>query len=148
MPTWEIVSALPEVSKKYPLLLSNFKEEAYVLTGYKHIASLRTIRPQPTVELNPKTAKKFGLQEGDWVNIETEHGKITQKLVVTPDLHPGIVLASFGWWFPEDGAKTQYGWKRANLNMLTEYENVSKECGSPWCRGLPCRVYKAEGPNG
>jgi anaerobic selenocysteine-containing dehydrogenase len=148
MPTWKIVSELPEVSKKYPLLLSNFKEEAYVLTGYKHVASLRTIRPQPTVELNPKTAKKFGLQEGDWVNIETENGKITQKLVITQDLHPGIVLASFGWWFPEDGAKTQYGWKRANLNMLTEYENVSKECGSPWCRGLPCRVYKAESPNG
>jgi anaerobic selenocysteine-containing dehydrogenase len=148
MPTWKIVSTLPKVSKKYPLLLSNFKEEAYVLSGYKHVASLRTIRPQPTIEINPKTASKYGLQEGDWVNIETEDGKITQKLNITPDLHPGVVLASFGWWFPEDGAETLYGWKRANLNMLTEHENVSKECGSPWCRGIPCRVYKAAGPNG
>jgi len=119
-----------------------------VLSAYKHIAALRTIRPQPTVELNPQTAKKYGLEDGDWVNIETENGKCTQKLTLTPSLHPGVALASFGWWFPEDGASTQYGWKRANLNMLTEYENVSKECGSPWMRGIPCRVYKAAGPNG
>ena len=148
MPTWQIVSDLPKLTDQYPLLLSNFKEEAYVLTGYKHVASLRTIRPQPTVELHPETAQKLGLQEGSWVNIETEEGKITQQLVLTPDLHPKVVLASFGWWFPEDGPETQYGWKRANLNMLTTYKHVSKECGSPWCRGIPCRVYPADGPKG
>jgi len=148
MPTWELVTALPEMTEEFPLLLSNFKEETYVLSGYKHVASLRSIRPQPTVELNPETAEKLGLREGDWVNIETKNGKITQQLYFTPELHPKVALASFGWWFPEDGAETQYGWKRANLNVLTEHENVSKECGSPWCRGIPCRVSKAEGPNG
>jgi len=148
MPTWKWVSALPEPTKKYPLLLSNFKEDAYVLSAYRHVAALRTIRPQPTVEVNPEDAKKYGLEEGDWVNIETKNGKCTQKLTITPKLHPGVVLASFGWWFPEDGISNGYGWKRANLNMVTEYENVSKECGSPWMRGIPCRISKAAGPNG
>lgn len=148
MPTWEIVSALPEVDENYPLLLTNFKEELYVLTGYKHVASLRTIRPQPTVEINPETAERYGLREGDWVNIETKHGRITQKLVLNPDLFPNIVMASFGWWFPEDGPESQYGWRRANLNILIDHEDASKELGSTWCRGIPCRIYKAKGPNG
>lgn len=148
MPTWKAVSTLLEPDERFPLILTNFKEELYVLSGYKHVAALRTIRPFPTVEVNPETAEKFGLKEGDWVNIETENGKITQKLVLSPDLAPDIVLASFGWWFPEDGEKTQYGWKRANLNLLIDHEVASKEVGSPWCRGLPCRISKAAGPNG
>jgi anaerobic selenocysteine-containing dehydrogenase len=144
MPTWKIVSELPELSAEFPLMLTNYKEDLYVLSAYKTVASLRTIRPQPTVELHPDTAKKYGLKEGEWVDIETKTGKITQQLCFDPTLDPNVAMASFGWWFPEDGEKTQYGWKRANLNVLTEMENLGPECGSPYLRGIPCRVYKAE----
>ena len=144
MPTWQSVADLPEMTDRFPLMLTNYKEDLYVLTGYKMIPALRTIRPQPTVEVHPDTAKKFGIKEGEWVYIETKTGKIKQQLCFDPKLDPNVVMASFGWWFPEDGAETQYGWDRANLNVLTESENLGPECGSPYLRGIPCRVYKEE----
>jgi anaerobic selenocysteine-containing dehydrogenase len=143
MPTWKILADLPQLTEEFPLMLTNYKEDLYVLTGYKMVPALRSIRPQPTVELNPNTAKKFGLEEGDWVYIETKTGKIIQKLCFDPKLDTHVVMASFGWWFPEDGANKQYGWERANLNVLTESENLGPECGSPYLRGIPCRVFKA-----
>jgi anaerobic selenocysteine-containing dehydrogenase len=143
VPTWEVVSRVAELSGEYPLLLTNFKEELYVLTGYKMVPSLRDIRSQPTVGLHPKTAQKLALREGDWVYIETKKGGITQQLCLDPDLDPRVVMASFGWWFPEDGAETQYGWRKSNINILTESENLGPECGSPFIRGIPCRVHKA-----
>jgi len=147
-PTWKFLSSLAEPDEEYPLINTFYKEDAYMLTGYKNIAALRTIRPQPTVDMHPDTAAKYGLEDGDWVNIETKNGKCTQLLNLTTSVHPQVVITAFGWWFPEDGVSTQYGWRRANINNLIEYENVSREFGSPWMRGVPCRVYKADGPNG
>ena len=116
----------------------------YMLTGFKMVAALRNIRPQPTVGLHPDTAQKLGLEDGDWVYIETARGRITQQLSLDPSLDPRVVLASWGWWFPEEGAKTQYGWRKSNSNILTNLENLGVECGSPFVRGIPCRVYKSE----
>jgi len=56
----ERVSALPKVTRQYPLLMTNAKEDVYMLTGYKQIASLRNMKPEPVVEMHPKTASRMG----------------------------------------------------------------------------------------
>ena len=130
-------------STRYPLLLFNAKEAAYMLTGYKNVKFMRERRPEPTVELNPATAKKYGLQEGDWITIETHKGKIKQKLVLDPSLDERLVFASFGWWFPEEGSKTLYGFEESNINVLTDADPpYDGETGAPELGGIPCRVYK------
>lgn len=143
-PRWEELSQLHfDISEEYPLLLTNAKEEAYYLTGYKHINYLRRIKPQPTVEINPETARKAGLVEGEWVYIETRKGEIKQKLSINTSLDPRVVYVSFGWWFPEE-ASDLYNWRKSNLNILTEdgppYDALT---GGVEIRGIPCRVYKA-----
>ncbi len=143
MPLWEELSRIPEISKEYPLLLTNAKEEAYMLTSYKSIASVRTMRPDPMVELNPETADKLGVKEGDWVYIETREGKIKQKLSLNRDIDSRVVNASFGWWFPEE-ASTGYGWRRANINILTPSgPDYDQPTGGVALRGIPCKVYPA-----
>ena len=47
MPLWEELSIMPEMTKEYPLLFTNAKEEAYMLTGFKQVAAIRKIRPDP-----------------------------------------------------------------------------------------------------
>lgn len=132
-----------QASDKYPLLLFNGKEGVYMLTGYKHIKSYRKMKPQPTVELNPQTAKELNLVEGDWVYIETEKGRIKQVLALDSELDPRLVNASFGWWFPEE-EEDLYQFKKSNINLLIEnklpFDGMS---GSPELGGIPCRVYKA-----
>lgn len=53
MPTWEELRQAPDVPEEYPLLLTKAKEEAYMLTGFKGVASVRIMRPEPLVELIP-----------------------------------------------------------------------------------------------
>jgi len=101
------------------------------------------MQPEPTVEINPETAGKLGIKDGDWIYIETQHGRIKQKAVLAPWLHPRVVGLSWAWWYPERGASELYGWKEANVNMLTSDEHLSPELATPQLRGLVCRVYKA-----
>jgi len=145
MPLFEELSRFrQQPSEEYPLLLFNGKEEAYMLTGFKNIASAREARPVPVVELNPETAEKAGLREGEWVYIETSKGRIKQKLALDPDLHPGLVFAAFGWWFPED-PEDLYQFRKSNINVLIDgappYDPVT---GSVEMGGIPCKVYEVE----
>jgi len=131
-------------SPEFPLLLFNGKEAAYMLTGYKQVSSLRKMRPHPTVDLHPDTAAEYGLQEGDWIYIESRKGRIKQKLAFDPDLDRRLVFASFGWYFPES-PEGNYGYRQSNINVLTDidppYENMT---GAIELGGIPCRVYKVE----
>lgn len=143
MPTWEELRQAPDVPEEYPLMLTNAKEEAYMLTGFKGVASLRIMRPEPLVELHPDTAEKFGLKEGEWITIETERGKIKQKLALNRSLDPRVVMASFGWWFPEQ-PQSGYDWSGSNINMLVpDRPHYDPSTGGVTLRGIPCRVHRA-----
>ncbi|PKN30174.1 MAG: hypothetical protein CVU64_04605 [Deltaproteobacteria bacterium HGW-Deltaproteobacteria-21] len=147
VPSWDDVNRINEISEKFPLLLTNAKEEAYMLTGFKGIASMRMIRPDPIVEINPDTAQKLELKEGEWVCIETEQGKIQQRLFLNGNLDPRVVMASFGWWFPEK-SKEEYGWRSSNINVLIkDGPDYDPSIGGITLRGIPCKIYglKADG---
>jgi anaerobic selenocysteine-containing dehydrogenase len=141
LPYWKEVSNLPRLTDEYPLLMTNAKEEVYMLTGYKHVASLRNMKPEPMVEIHPETAKRMGLSEGQMVYIETDKGKIVQRLALDDELDPRIVVISFGWWFPEERS-TLYGWNKSNINVLTRSEPpYDPGIGTVDLRCIPCKVY-------
>jgi anaerobic selenocysteine-containing dehydrogenase len=139
MPLWHELSAGAHTSEEYPLLLTNAKEEAYMLSGFKAVASVRIIRPDPIVELHPDTAKRYGLDEGQWIVIETQDGRIKQRLSLNRSLDPRVAVAAFGWWFPEQGES--YGWNGSNINMLTPSgPDYDPSTGGITLRGIPCKV--------
>lgn len=146
IPTWENITKFPKPTEEYPLILTSFKENTFMLTGFKMIDSLRKINPVPIVRLHPDTAKSYGLVDGEWIYIETPKGRITQKLLYDEDTYPKTVNAAWGWWYPEEGPETMYGWKKSNFNVLTDYKVMSPPVGTPEIKGIPCRVAKAETP--
>jgi len=140
----EYVGPLEKPSEGYPLLLTNAKAMAFYHSTGRNIDSLRKIYPDPVVELSPATAAELGLQEGDWVYIETRKGCIKQRLTLNRSLDPRVVFVSYGWWFPEKGPAELYGWRESNLNVLTGSEPPYEPAvGSLNLRGIPCRVFKA-----
>ncbi|MGD0023263.1 MAG: molybdopterin-dependent oxidoreductase [Xanthobacteraceae bacterium] len=144
IPLWRELAAVEEIPEDYPLLLTNAKEETYMLTGFKSVASVRMIRPDPIVELHPDAARKYGLEEGQWVMIETREGNITQRLSLNRNLDPRVVVASFGWWFPER-PESGYDWRSSNINMLIPSgPNYDPTTGGATLRGIPCRVFACE----
>ncbi|MGD0024258.1 MAG: molybdopterin-dependent oxidoreductase [Xanthobacteraceae bacterium] len=143
MPYWKEVAALPKLTAQYPLLMTNAKENVYMLTGYKQVASLRVLKPEPYVEIHPETASGLGLADGAMVYIETAKGRITQRLVFNDHLDRRIVLVSFGWWFPEQ-ADNLFDWDKSNINVLTRSEPpYDPGIGTSDLRGIPCRVLPA-----
>jgi len=78
------------------------------------------IDPYPVVEINTKTAADLGIEDGEWVTIENRRGRIKRKAVVTPTLHPKVVMVPHGWWYPETEGREPnlFGIWEINCNQL------------------------------
>ena len=133
----------PELTTEHPLTLITWKRDPYRHSGGRQINSLRDSHPEPVVMIHPETADKQGIEDGDWVYIETKRGGIRQKAALTADIDPRVVGVDYGWWFPEKGITELYGWADSNVNILTDDQlPFNREMGSSNLRGLLCKVYK------
>jgi anaerobic selenocysteine-containing dehydrogenase len=108
---------------------------------------MREKHPDPLVDIHPETAKKYGIEHGDWVSIETRRGRIKQRANVTEKIRPDVVNAEASWWFPEKEGKlpSLFGTFESNTNVLTldDPEGCDPLTGS-WCdRALLCGICKA-----
>ncbi len=141
----ETALSAPEMVQDYPLTLTSAHDKNYVHSQGRHLETLRKLNPKPLVTIYPVTAQELGIREGDDVYIENQRGRIVQTATLSEDVDPRVVSVAYGWWFPEEGVKGQYGWNRANINVLTDDSPpYSPEIGSPAMRGFLCRVYRAE----
>jgi anaerobic selenocysteine-containing dehydrogenase len=134
----------PELAKEYPLILTTGgRIQQFFNSEYRQIPSLRKQHPDPIVEINPETAKKYNIEEGDWVWIETLRGRIRQKARLN-NIHPDVVNAEMGWWFPEDEGP-EHGVFRSNANVLTNNgPPYDPAMGTYQLRALLCRISKVE----
>ncbi len=136
----------PELYKEYPLIFTSAKDPFYFHSSYRNVPSLRKLSSDPIVLIHPETASPFGIENGDWVSIETKRGAIQQKAKLDSEIDPRIIILSFGWWFPERKDLDLSGWKESNLNILTDHDSpYDRMIGSTPLRAVPCRIYKAKG---
>jgi anaerobic selenocysteine-containing dehydrogenase len=137
------------VSDDWPLILTSSKSSFFRHSDNRQLEMLRSAHAEPIVKIHPETAKKFQVPDDEMITIETQNGAIQQKVKVTKDIMPDVVIADFGWWFPEDNKDSSKdadsGWKRSNINILTsDQPPFSPETGSACFRDIPCRIRKGE----
>jgi len=147
IPRWEeIIRPVVnfEVSDEYPLIMTNFKDPVYISSMMRNLEGLRALSNEPVVHIHPDTAQKYGLTDDTNVFIETETGRIVQKLKADPLIDPRVVSIMFGWWFPEQHSNL-HGWSESNCNILcpSDPKDDDLETGATQLRGVPCRVYPA-----
>lgn len=146
LPSWHEPAGTPvsspQLNEKYPLILiTGGRQQSYFLSNNRQIRSLRKREPFPLVFINPETAEEYGIREGDWVWIENEKGRITQKAKLLPGQKKDVVNCQYGWWYPEAGSPG-YGWDESNANILTYVDGeFDKYMGSYRMRALQCRIY-------
>ncbi len=71
------------------------------------------------------------------LSLKPRTGVLLQTAKVTEEIMPGVIMADFGWWFPENEGD-EASWTSANINMLTsDRPPFSPETGSACFRDLP-----------
>lgn len=132
----------PGLSKKYPLMLITSRRRELYHSRFAVFSWARKIHPDPEIEIHPQAAKDRGIEDGDWVRIETPKGSCKHKAVVTDKTHPKVVNATIGWWFPELAAP-EHGCFEANVNAVLSYGPPhNTEIGIPTIMGVLCEVSK------
>jgi anaerobic selenocysteine-containing dehydrogenase len=132
----------PDLAKDYPYILNaGLRTPVFFHSENRQIPWLREIRPHPIVEIHPETAKKHGIEEGDWVWIESPRGRVRQKAKLNDGIEPQVIVAEHGWWFPEI-KDPGHGWDISNINLLTDdsYESMDPVMGATNLRVLLCNI--------
>jgi anaerobic selenocysteine-containing dehydrogenase len=135
----------PEMMDSFPLILTSTHEPDFEHSQDRHLKIKRDRAPEPMMLIHPDTAADLGICDGDMVLIENQRGSIRQKAMLSTDIDPRVVRVAYGWWFPEKGAESGFGWDDANINILTDDSPpYSPEIGSPSMRGFLCKVSKLD----
>ena len=134
----------PELSKEYPLIMTNGRVPFYHHSTLRNIPALREIYPVPELWMHPSDAKKYGVAPGDWVWIESLRGKIRAKAYVTEGMRPGAVCME-RFWNPETLNTKTHGWKEMNVNVLTKASAPFNDVvGTYTLRAFQVKVWKAK----
>jgi len=148
IPEWkdkeeEVCVSSIEPDEKYPFLFTSWKRAPFRHSGGRQIYSLREIHSEPQVLIHPEAAKRWGIEEGDQVAIETEKGKIVQRALLNEEFDPRVIGVDYGWWFPESSPNSIFRWEESNINILIDDKPpYGRELGTPILRGLKCKIYK------
>jgi len=133
----------PELAKEYPLVLSSgYRQPFYFLSQYRNLPWLRSFQEYPVAQINPETAEKLGIEDGDWVWIESPRGRILQVARLFPGIDPRVVMVTGNCIYPEEPAPF-HGLFLSNPNVLTSNDHCDPMFGSPDLTCLLCKVYKA-----
>ncbi len=135
----------PDLYAEYPLILTTGRRStAYFHSEHRMIPWLRELEPDPVIEMHPETADDLGVKEGDWVWVENWLGKCKRKVVVTPIIHPKVVMVTHGWWHPEKPGPepSLFGVWEVNVNQLLPMGHTGKTGYGCPIKSILCRVYR------
>ncbi|MCI8366782.1 MAG: molybdopterin-dependent oxidoreductase [Eggerthellaceae bacterium] len=83
--------------EKYPLNLMTHRDKFKVHTAFAKCPWLLEIQPEPTIEMNPIDAEKYGLAENDYVKCYNDRGFVVLKLHLDPSMRPGTAWTEHTW---------------------------------------------------
>jgi anaerobic selenocysteine-containing dehydrogenase len=138
----------PELATDFPLVLTNAKFTTFVHSQQRALPSLRKSSPEPSAEIHPETARRYGIKNKTWMFVESPRGTIKVKARVSPNIVPGIVCCQHGWW--QDCKELElpdynpFGADGANAATLISADLADPVSGSLPHRSYLCRIKAAE----
>ena len=122
----------PETRERYPFYLCTGARIPNAIHSRTHETPwLRSLRPDPTCELNRQDAKRLGIQNGDTVALSSPHGEIRVKAKLTGKTKPGTV-------------QMFHGYTEANVNELIGRNHLDPYSGFPGFKGMRCDIRKCQ----
>jgi anaerobic selenocysteine-containing dehydrogenase len=138
----------PELSERYPLILTCAKNTLFCESQHRVLPSLRRKAMDPEVELHPVAAAERDIHPGDWVVVETPEGSIRARALLNDTLKPDVVCGQHGWWqaCAEIGAPgyDPFGPDGANFNLIIGTDAIDPISGSVPHRAYLCQIRRAD----
>lgn len=134
----------PQLTGKYPLLLTQRREYIYYGNRGRDYDWARKKVPYPVAEIHKKTAEERNIGAGDWMFIETPLGQCKMKARVREDMCEEVVSVPYGWWYPEQPGPEHGAWEPSINSIIGDEPPYEPIIGSPITNNLVCEVRKAE----
>lgn len=140
----------PELVADYPLkLITGARVSVFFGAEHRNVPTLRAFNPHPYVDVHPDDVRDLDLSEGDWVWVETHHGRARRVLRTSGEVSPGLVHAQASWWNPDGAAPVAEGlfdlFELNINNLLPSGLQGRSGFGYPF-RAMRCRLVAADGP--
>ncbi len=135
----------PDLAEEYPLTVTT---GARRFTSFhsenRQISRLRQIHRWPTALVNPVTAKEHGIEDGAWIFVENQLGRVKMKAQVSPTVKEDVVACDHGWWLPEADPEDLFEVFEYNVNNLIPHEENGPLGFGTHYKSMPCRISVAE----
>ena len=118
----------------------------YFHNEHRQLPWCRELWPVPRIEMNPEDAERIGVEQGDWVWIETKEHKIREVVDLYHGIAPGVVNLEHQWWFPEL-KQADKGFALCGVNCLLDKDAQDPFIGTSNLRAYGVKVYKATAEN-
>ncbi len=146
LPRWAEPRAV--LNDSYPLHLLIWRKPWERMSQSQNDPILCEFCPENCATMNPETAKKVGVGEGDYVWVESHVNKIKVKVHVTAGIRPDCVAVDhgFGHWSPGYTQACARGGNEGDLiPNLTVAEQLEAGCPgmAAFMEDVAVKVYKA-----
>lgn len=86
-------------SAEYPLTMTNGRVLSHYLTGVqtRRSKTLAARSMENFIELHPKTAKQYRIEDGEWVYVESRRGGFTVRSRITDQIREDTVFVPMHW---------------------------------------------------
>ncbi|WP_435979705.1 molybdopterin oxidoreductase family protein [Psychrobacter sp. DM4] len=133
-------------------MMANYDAEQILLIGRRHVRSnnswlhnsqrLVKGKPRCTLMLHPDTAKDYGIEDGQDVQVTSRVGCVTIVAEVTDELMAGVVSIPHGWGHGRSGVKQKIAQAHAgvSVNDLTDDTLIDELCGNAAVNGVPVQL--------
>ena len=128
----------PGLAEDYPLVCSTgLKLGIHTHTQFRTLPWIKEFEPDPFAEIHPDTASELGIEDRDWIMVESPKGSIRVRARVTYSVHPGVVITTHGYGEP-------YAGNYDLTNLITSENERDPIAGGTGNRSFLCKVRKAE----
>lgn len=116
----------------YPMVLVAGARIPNALHSRLHAVSwLRSMCPDPQVQMNPRDADALGIGQGDWVEVYSGTGAVRVRADLTAKVLPGNLYIF-------------HGYREANVNQLVGGGHLDPYTGFPGYKSVRCALRKLE----
>jgi anaerobic selenocysteine-containing dehydrogenase len=117
----------PEGAQQFPLALTTGgRSIAHVHSQHRKFGTLRNLDPHPRIQLSTKDAESRGIEDGQTVKASSP-GAVEMIAEVSDRILAGV-------------AQAYRGWANANINALTDDQQLDPISGFPAYKSSLCQV--------